>query len=169
MYIGQGVLFQICTPQSMQRSCTSGLRESDSKMERPAISVSPKEINFIGRLHDHCVQSQEPAFALPYSPWAQTLQSEHKFMLTPILQHYTSSPPPVPVKKLTLSLPSYFQKGKITPLPIHFQNTNQYKTLFKSCSQTSQVSNGHEPSHPYGNGGRLMKFQMAWWHNIHSR
>lgn len=33
-------------------------------------------------------------------------------MLTPILQHYTSPPPPVPVKKLRLSLPRYFQKGQ---------------------------------------------------------
>lgn len=57
IYTGQRVLFLICTPPSMQMDCTSGLHESDSERERPAISVSTKKINFIDGLHEHCVQS----------------------------------------------------------------------------------------------------------------
>lgn len=54
---GQGMIFLICTPPSMQTGCTSGLHESDSEMERPEISVRTKKINFIDGLHEHCVQS----------------------------------------------------------------------------------------------------------------
>lgn len=95
-------------------------------------------------------------------------------MLTSVLQHrsavigvqhkFIPFPPSASQKDSTQILP----KGQYRT-PIHFQTRNHSKTLFKSYSQANQASNGHEPSYPYGNGEGLMKFKMAWRHNIHSR